>query len=178
MTEEYVRKAPLTWWIGGLALGLTQVLAVGLRKPLGVSTEFVVADAILVNKVSPEYVNDHPVIKDPKYRKLGYGWWLDLGLICGAAVAAVASRRWQLRANTIWWRASHGRGVRKRLVAALLGGFLILLGARLAHGCTSGQFASGWAQLSLSVLPFTITLFGAGMLVARLFHPTVPRIER
>ena len=60
----------------------------------------------------------------------------------------------------------------------MIGGVFILLGARLAHGCTSGQFASGWAQLSLSVVPFTITMFLFGMIAARIFYPTVPEIER
>ena len=59
-----------------------------------------------------------------------------------------------------------------------VGGVFILLGARLAHGCTSGQFASGWAQLSLAAVPFTVGLFGFGMLTARIFYPKVPGIER
>jgi hypothetical protein len=37
---------------------------------------------------------------------------------------------------------------------------------------------SGWSQLSLSVVPFTVTLFGMGMLVARLVYPKTPDIER
>ena len=64
------------------------------------------------------------------------------------------------------------------MIAGFIGGFLILLGARMAHGCTSGQFASGWAQLSLSVVPFTITLFGFGMLTALLVYRKTPDIEK
>ena len=77
----------------------------------------------------------------------------------------------------VWWRVNHGGASWKRLAAAFAGGFLILLGARFAHGCTSGQFASGWAQLSVAALPFTVALFGAAMLTARFVYRRTPKIQ-
>jgi hypothetical protein len=187
MEEPTVRKPPLVWWAGGLLLGLTQVLAISLKKPLAVSTQFVVANSVALRKVAPDYATAHKLIGDARkdgkvvpnkeYAGFGYGWWLDVGLLAGALLAALASRRWKLRCTTVWWRAG-GRGVLGRLVTGLIGGFLILMGARFAHGCTSGQFASGWAQLSLSVVPFTVTMFLFGMIAARIFYPKVPTIER
>lgn len=178
MDELTVRKAPLPWWAAGLLLGLVQVLAVGLAKPLGVSTQFVVVDTLALKQVAPDYVADHPVIGAGKYQALGYGFWLDVGLIVGAVGAALATRRWRLRATTVWWQANHGPRIAGRLIAGFCGGLLILLGARMAHGCTSGQFASGWAQLSVSAIPFTLTLFGFGMLTAYLVYPRTPNLER
>ena len=178
MEDRVVRKALLPWWAAGLLLGLVQVLAIGLTKPLGVSTQFVVADAKVMNKIAPSYTENHPLISKEKYKKYGYGWWLDVGLIAGAFLAALLAGKWKIRKTTVWWQASHGDKVRTRFVVGFAGGFLILLGARMAHGCTSGQFASGWAQLSLSVLPFTVTLFGFGMLTAYLVYPKVPEIEK
>jgi len=180
MEKPIVRKAPLVWWAGGLLLGLTQVLAVGVKKPLGVSTQFVVADSMIIHRVDSDYAQRHTLIKSEKYQKLGYGWWLDVGLVIGAFVAAVVTRRWQLSVRPSWWKANHtGKSnVVKRLMTSFVGGVLILMGARLAHGCTSGQFASGWAQLSLSVVPFTIGMFAAGMFVAWLVYSRSPQIER
>ena len=178
MDNKVVRKAPLPWWAAGLLLGLVQVLAIALAKPLGVSTQFVVADAKAISRIAPEYAQNHPLISQDKYQKFGYGWWLDIGLVVGAFVAAVAVQRFQWRKTTVWWQLNRGSSVAGRFVAGFLGGILILLGARLAHGCTSGQFASGWAQLSLSAVPFTVTLFGFGMLTAWLVYPKVPEIER
>ena len=178
MAEQKVRKAPLVWWLGGALLGLTQVLAVGVKKPLGVSTQFVVIESVGLHKAAPEYAGQHKLISDKKYRGVGYGWWLDIGIVAGALAAAVVTGRWKLRTTTVWWQASHSRRVGRRLLTASIGGFLILLGARLAHGCTSGQFASGWAQLSLSVVPFTVAQFGVGMLTARLMYPKTPAVER
>lgn len=178
MAELTVQKEPLPWWAAGLLLGLVQVLAVALVEPLGVSTQFVVADAKIIKEVAPEYTAEHSLISSDKYQKFGYGWWLDVGLVAGAALAALALGRWKLRATTVWWRQNHSSKVLTRFIAAFVGGFFILLGARFAQGCTSGQFASGWAQLSLSAVPFTITLFGFGMLAARLVYPKSPQIEK
>ncbi len=180
MQELSVRKAPLNWLVGGLLLGLIQVAAVGLYKPLGVSTQFVVTDAIALKQVAPAYVEGHGLIGGEKgakkYQKIGYGWMLDLGIVIGAALAALVTYRWRVRKTSVWWQAN-GRSVAGRFVAGFIGGIFILLGARFAHGCTSGQLASGWAQLSLAAVPFTITLFGAAMLVAWLVYPRTPEIE-
>ena len=175
MDRSVVAKAPLPWWLAGILLGLVQVLAVAVHKPLGVSTQFVVADANIVSHVVPAYAEGNPEVK--RRQSIGYGWWLVVGMVVGAAGAALATRRWKIRKTTVWWQTNRGRSTATRLVACLVGGFLILLGSRLAHGCTSGQFASGWAQLSLSAVPFTVTLFGFGMLTAYLVHPRTPTIE-
>ena len=122
-----------------MILGLTQVLAVGLKKPLGVSTQFVVVTSNAAQKVAPGYAAEHKEIQNRL--KFGYGWWLDVGLVGGALLAAIVTLRWQFRATTVWWRASHGSAVFKRLLFGFLGGIAILLGARIAGGCASDSTA-------------------------------------
>ncbi len=177
MENSAVSKAPLPWWAAGIFLGLVQVSAIGLVKPLGVSTQFVVANTRIINQVNKDYVANHSMISEEKYQKFGYGWWLDIGLLAGAFVSAILVGRWKLRKTTVWWQINHGPSVAKRLITGFVGGFLILLGARIGHGCTSGQFASGWAQLSLSAIPFTIAMFGLGVLTAYFVYPKVPEIK-
>lgn len=172
-----VRKAALGWMIGGVLLGLIQVLAVGLHKPLGVSTQFVVADSMVLHQVAPNYAAQHPLISKEKYRQFGYGWWFDIGLILGAALAALFARRWRLSVLPVWWEVNKGPAKTARLINCFIGGFLILLGSRFAHGCTSGQFVSGWAQLAVAVIPFTLTLFGFALITARWIYPKTPEIE-
>ena len=176
--ENKVAKAILPWWVGGLLLGMVQILAVVGNKPLGVSTQFVVVDSMAIHSVAEDYAKEHPLISKEKYTKLGYGFWLDVGLVCGALLAAILTGSFKIRKSTQWWQVNHGGKLGKRFLVGFVGGILILLGARLAHGCTSGAFASGWAQLSLSAVPFTVTLFGFGMLTARLAYKDSPEIER
>ncbi len=177
MSIPPVRRAPLHWLAAGLLLGGLQVAAVAIHKPLGVSTQFVVAGTQVLEKAAPSYVEHHPLISKKKYREPGYGWWLDIGLLLGAFGAALAVRRFRVSKAPAWWVFNQGEGAGKRFLAAFGGGVLILFGARMAHGCTSGQFVSGWAQLSLSAVPFTISLFGAAMLTALLVYPRTPPIE-
>ena len=177
MAEPIVRRAPLVWWVGGILLGMTQLIAVAARKPLGVSTQFVVADTLILQEIAPDYVASHPLINSTKYTAVGGSWWLDAGLIVGALLAALLTGGWAFRVVPAWARAN-GHGPFRRLLFGFVGGILILAGARLAHGCTSGQFASGWAQLSLSVVPFTITMFAFGILTAWLVYRKVPTIEK
>lgn len=178
MNELKAQRPPLPWWAAGILLGLVQVLAISLAEPLDVSTQFVVADAKVLERAAPEYAKNHPLISNEEYKHSGYGWWFNIGLALGACLAAVHLRTWKVRATTVWWRRNHDAPVVLRLIAGFCGGVFILFGAGLAHGCMSGQFLSGWAQLSLSVVPFTISMFGFGMLAAYLVYPKTPKAYR
>jgi len=52
-------------------------------------------------------------------------------------------------------------------VRALLGGCTMVLGARLAGGCTSGHGISGMSTFSISSIITVIAMFGGGILTAR-----------
>jgi uncharacterized membrane protein YedE/YeeE len=177
MNELSIQKPPLPWWAAGILLGFVQILAIGLVKPLDVSPQFVVADAEALERVAPEYAENHPLINNEEYKKSGYEWWFNIGLVLGAFIAALHLRIWKVRATTVWWRRNHDAPVVLRLIAGFCGGALILFGAGLARGCTAGHLVSGWAQLSLSAVPFTITMFGFGMLVAYLVYPKTPSAD-
>ena len=50
------------------------------------------------------------------------------------------------------------------------GGFVMLLGARIAGGCTSGHGISGMAQLALGSFVAVAAMFAGGILAASLFR--------
>jgi len=58
--------------------------------------------------------------------------------------------------------------VAKRFVAAFLGGIVIMYGARLAGGCTSGHGISGGLQLAVSSWLFLAVMFGTGLGISAL----------
>jgi uncharacterized membrane protein YedE/YeeE len=60
--------------------------------------------------------------------------------------------------------------VPRRALAALIGGMVMLLGARLAGGCTSGHGISGALQLALSSWVFALTFFSVGVVTAFLLY--------
>ena len=91
---------------------------------------------------------------------------LVIGLLIGGFLAARLGRSAPVpsaeRVHAI--ETSTGRRYRD----AFLGGVLIIFGARLAGGCTSGHIISGITQLAISSILFAAAVFGSGMLTARL----------
>ena len=56
------------------------------------------------------------------------------------------------------------------MLHAFVGGALLLFGARLAGGCTSGHMISGIAQLTIGSFIFGISIFASGIVTARMLY--------
>ena len=178
---------PLNWKVGGLLLGALFFIAVVLVKPIGVSTQFVVLDGIVAEAVMPGFVhetdegysssNAYMDKSKGKYAKavlnpINYGFLFVLAMVAGGYISArlrggIDPEERKLPAI---WRVNYGNTPMKRYAVAFLGGFIVLYGARLAGGCTSGHMMSGIMQTSLSGYIFALGAFGAAIPTARLFY--------
>ena len=78
------------------------------------------------------------------------------GVLLGAFLSGVASDRLRLFTE----RPPHVT-VRRRLVAASIGGALFGVGAQFARGCTSGAALSGMAAMSLGGIATMLAIFGS-----------------
>jgi len=176
----------LSWQKGGILLGLVFFSAVLLVKPIGVSTQFVIFDGILWNAVSSEvvvksdtaksgYKSTNPYLNKSggKYAKsvaepFNYSFIFVLAMLAGAALSANlrGGISKEERAMPPVWRNNFGDDSNKRYLAAFLAGFVVLYGARLAGGCTSGHMMSGIMQTALSGYIFTAGAFLAGIPLA------------
>ncbi len=173
----------LNWKTGGLLLGLVFVTAIMLVKPIGVSTQFVILDGILWDSVNPKAVVESPDAKSGyassnaylnksggKYAKhvanpLNYGFIFVLAMAAGAALSAYLRggvTREERQMPKIW-RANFGDEPWKRYLVAFIAGFIVLYGARLAGGCTSGHMMSGMLQTAVSGYLFTAGVLLAGI---------------
>ena len=174
MQEE---KAIISWKAAGIALGLLLTLATFLVQPLGVSTQFVVTDAAVGHRVAPEATANNTYLT--KYGEkenwgVGYGWMLVFGMFAGGLVTSRLLRSKQPEADKgsmpKMWESVFGGSRSKRFAAAFGGGVLLLFGARLAGGCTSGHMISGISQMALSSFIFGIFTFGTAIAVAHLLY--------
>ena len=95
-----------------------------------------------------------------------------LGVFVGALLSSRLSGDRTRRAVPPVWEGRFGPGAGKRLAVAFLGGAVMMLGARLAGGCTSGHAVSGNLQLAVSSLVFTLTFGVVGVLAARAIYGT------
>ncbi|MDA0978274.1 MAG: YeeE/YedE thiosulfate transporter family protein [Proteobacteria bacterium] len=167
----------ISWKVAGVALGLLLTLATFLVSPLGVSTQFVVTDAMVTHQIAPQFAEANAYLA--KYGEkenwgIGYGWMLVFGMLVGGGVTAALLRSRQPEQDQgsmpPMWQARFGPSRMKRFTAAFAGGALLLFGARLAGGCTSGHMISGISQLALSSFIFGVTTFAVAILVARFLY--------
>ncbi|MGV6811437.1 MAG: YeeE/YedE thiosulfate transporter family protein [Brevirhabdus sp.] len=167
----------MNWKTGGLALGLVFFLAVLLVKPIGVSTQFVILDGIAWNAVDSTVVtqgedgkytstNAYLAKSGGKYAKhvanpMNYSFIFVLAMLAGAFASSRlrGGVKDEERDMPSIWRANFGDSRAKRFAAAFVGGFIVLYGARLAGGCTSGHMMSGMMQTSISGYIFSAGVF-------------------
>lgn len=86
-----------------------------------------------------------------------------LGMFLGGALSSYAAGRFAIDLG-----AADKIGVLPRIAAALGGGVLMGVAARLARGCTSGQALTGGSVLSVGSWIFMFSVFAGGYLVAPL----------
>lgn len=175
-----------SWLQGGVALGLLSAFAFLSYKPLGVSTSYPRAVALALNTVIPAWVAENkyfqvvqPVVDWQLMLVLGIiaGGWL-AARFTGPARAAAVAQGTGPGASPAGGLGSAGggsgvqcpisAGSRRRSPASLFfGGFLVLFGARLAGGCTSGHVITGFSQLAVASFLFAATVFAVGIPMAR-----------
>ncbi|RLE22345.1 MAG: hypothetical protein DRJ61_03280 [Acidobacteria bacterium] len=180
------------WKTGGVILGLTFFLAVALVKPIGVSTQFVIADGIVAGAVNPDLVQRDDQAKSGfrstnaylnksggKYAKsvanpVNYGFIFVIFMAVGGLLGHLMDRNRRPGfpdspiPDVHVQRFGHSRTLRFAL--AFFGGVIVLAGARLAGGCSSGHMMSGIMQTSVSGYVFAAAAFLAAIPTAMLIY--------
>ena len=155
---------PSRWAVLGALFGLVSAAAIALYGPIGVSGTYPRFVGAVLRRLAPAYAASNPYLV-----KMGSlvttETMLVVGLLIGGFLAAALGRGRAPALETVHARETTPA---RRYVDAFAGGFLILFGARLAGGCTSGHIISGITQLSVSGLIFGAAVFASGILTARL----------
>ena len=159
----------LVWWVGGLAIGIVLIVAVALVQPIGVSTQYVVLDGVLLHLVFPAVANQTSYLAETSkgWTLATYEFFFVLGIPIGAFFSALATKRLNTRVVPREWASRFGTMPGRRLAWSFIGGFILLFGARFGGGCTSGHMISGVSQLAVSSLVFSCTLFASAIVTAR-----------
>jgi uncharacterized membrane protein YedE/YeeE len=154
-------------YLVGAALGvLSWVVFAIVNTPLGISTPISSAASLCATPV----MGSEAVAGNAYWTKFPFKWDYHMlflvGTFLGSLLSVLASRSFRLEAVPSIWAGRFGSSPAKRLLAAFLGGSVIMFGARMAGGCTSGHGISGCLQLALSSWVFFLTLFAFGVLTA------------
>ena len=153
----------------GAGLGVLSWLAFAIvNSPLGISTPISSAASLCATPV----MGGDAVAHNAYWTKFPFKWDYHmlflLGTFLGSLLSVLVSRTFRWETVPGAWSERFGRSGIKRLAVAFLGGAIIMYGARMAGGCTSGHGISGCLQLALSSWIFFLTLFGFGLLTALL----------
>jgi uncharacterized protein len=154
-------------YLVGAGLGVLSWLAFAVvNSPLGISTPISSAASLCAVPV----VGSEAVGANAYWAKFPFKWDYHMlflvGTFLGSLASVLLSRSFQWEGVPKTWSERFGTSSAKRLGAAFLGGVIIMYGARMAGGCTSGHGISGSLQLAVSSWVFFLTLFAFGILTA------------
>lgn len=158
-------------YAAGAAIGLLQIPTFLLMDTaLGASSSFVTVAAHIAALFDSR-------VADIKYlasHMWGAKNWWQVAVVVGIALGAYLSMRLsgarRQAISPVWSRATGTGSFAVRAPVAFLAGFIMLFGARIAGGCTSGHGISGIAQLSAGSALAVAAMFAGGILAATLLR--------
>lgn len=158
------RRKSWSPYVVGAAIGILSWFSFATaNKPIGITTSFEHTAALAEKAAIPGYAETNPYFavkaRENKSPKIDWQWMLVAGVFLGAyASSKFSGDRSPERVPRLWhWRFGDSRML--RYLGAFGGGFIMMLGARIAQGCTSGHGISGTLQLALSSWIFTPLMF-------------------
>jgi uncharacterized membrane protein YedE/YeeE len=163
---RYLRMKRWSPYLVGALIGVLSWFAFwSVDRPIGVSTALARTAGMVASTVAPEHVARNAYFT--KFRPVvDWEWMLVAGLALGAFVSSRLSGDVRTEPVEQMWRVRFGGSRWKRNAFAFLGGVLLMFGARVAGGCTSGHGISGSLQLALSGWVFFISIFASGIATA------------
>ena len=159
-----IDRGPSPYLIGA-AIGLLNICAFAVfHKGIGVSGAYENTAALAARRLAPDAAHVNDYVKARKEApKFNWESWLVVGTILGGMAAArtLGDNDPSSVDNLA------GAEPERSPLASAAGGALLMFGARMADGCTSGHALSGTAQGAGSSWLFTPLMFGVGSLLAR-----------
>ena len=154
------------WIYSGIALGILNVIVFSsllTNRPIGASTTFPYLGDLITGLTNNDYFNK---IKIP-------GNW-EMIFLSGAFIAGLVisliKKDFKITLIHENWLKHKGSSNIKRIIWSFVGGFILIFGARMAGGCTSGHILSGGMQIALSSLTFAVFVFTGLLVTGEIFY--------
>ncbi len=164
-----IRRIP--WWVGGILMALLLLFTFsifGADRPIGASTYVPFASGIIFG-LDPE---QYPYLKEIHNAGAWEGVML-LGALFGGFITSVfITKSFRLSLIPTGWKQYKNNSVLSRLLWSFFAGFIMIIGARMAGGCTSGHFLSGMSQAAISSMIFGGVVMLSLVVTGKLFYNT------
>ena len=155
-----------SWARLGIIFGVVSAASILLWGPIGVSGTYPRFIGAILRRVMPDYAGANPYLV-----KMGTLLAPETFIVIGLLIGGFIASRVNHDANPALELVHAGEKTTfARYRDAFFGGFLIIFGARIAGGCTSGHIISGITQLSVSGFIFAAGVFASGIVTAKLLQ--------
>lgn len=150
----------------GSVIGLLNVVATNIYiadRPIGASTSYPYFAGLIFDLQNSVYFKEIN-------RAGSWELFFLIGAFIGALIGALVFKHFKVQVVPNLWKELKGTSNTKRLFWAFCGGFVLILGARLADGCTSGHILSGGMELAVSSLVFAGCVLVSLLITAKFFY--------
>lgn len=172
--NQFRRKIWSPYLVGALIGVLSWFAFASADHQLGITTAFEYTAALAEKGALPgaERNDSYYAAKAAEHKspRIDWEWMLVLGVFIGASASSRFSGDRPKEPLPPLWRRRFGESLRRRYLGAFCGGVLMMFGARVAQGCTSGHAISGVLQLALSSWLFAPVMFAAASATAFLIY--------
>ena len=161
----------LPWWMGGILMAGLLLIAFsifGADRPIGAST-YVPFFAGLIFDLDPE---KYSYLKEVKNAGSWEGVMLLGSLVGGFVTSVFITKSFRFSLIPTGWKKYKNSSVVSRILWSFFAGFIMIIGARLAGGCTSGHFMSGMSQLAISSMIFGTVVMISLLITGKFFYNT------
>jgi uncharacterized membrane protein YedE/YeeE len=156
-------------WLAGAGIGVVAWMVFGtLSTPLGITRAIEDLSARFTQFFAPGIESTAHFTRRNIFPD--WEWFFLIGIPIGALISSYYFRDRNPGSVPDLWRRNIGGGRALRFTAAFFGALVMVFGARLAGGCTTGHGMSGLMQLASASVPFVIIGSIAAMLTARLMY--------
>ncbi|HYX05818.1 MAG TPA: YeeE/YedE thiosulfate transporter family protein [Bacteroidales bacterium] len=155
------------WLYAGIGLAVLNLVVFsryGANRPIGASTSYPYTADLLTGVTANAYFEK--VMKPGHWELIFLG-----GAFLAGLIISLIKGEFRFALIHSRWEKYKGSSSMKRIIWAFTGGFILIFGARMAGGCTSGHILSGGMQIAVSSLLFGVFVFTGLLLTGRFFYP-------
>jgi len=159
----------LPWWMGGILMSgllLMTFSVFGADRPIGAST-YVPLFSGLIFDLDPQ---KYTYLQEIKNAGAWEGVMLFGALLGGFVTSVFITKTFRFSLIPSGWKKYKNNSKVSRLLWSFISGFFMIIGARLAGGCTSGHFMSGMSQMAISSMIFGTVVMIALVVTGKLFY--------
>ncbi len=154
------------WLYSGIALAILNFivfLSFTTNRPVGASTTYPYCADLLTETTQNSYFEK---IMVPGNWELIFLF----GAFLAGLIISLVKKEFKLILIYENWKKYRGNSNSQRIIWSFVGGFILIFGARMAGGCTSGHILSGGMQLAVSSLVFAVFVFIGLLATGKLFY--------